>query len=195
MPDYLETVIYKISCKNKKIEDIYIGSTVSFSVRKRLHKKMCISGGSTQPKLHDYINSNGGWYNWQMEIIENFPCENNKQKLEREQFWINQLKPSLNSTDCYDSEESRKRKKKEHREKPEVKEREKQKSKEWRENNKEKRKELKDAWDKKNKEHVAEYREHYKEIAQKRYEENKEEINKKRRVQYALKKELEYYNL
>ena len=39
--DYSNAVIYKLSCKDKSITEIYIGSTTNFTKRKYEHKKIC----------------------------------------------------------------------------------------------------------------------------------------------------------
>ena len=39
--DYSNAVIYKLSCKDKSITEIYIGSTTHFTNRKNQHKTSC----------------------------------------------------------------------------------------------------------------------------------------------------------
>ena len=41
MPNYTESMIYKLCCKDTTIEEIYIGSTTNFNRRKAEHKQVC----------------------------------------------------------------------------------------------------------------------------------------------------------
>lgn len=113
MPDYntSNSVIYKISCKNKEIDFTYIGSTTSFKNRKRNHKVECNDEAKTK-KLYKTIRENGGWDNWDMCILEVFPCENKNALHTREQYWIAQESKCLNVRPAYVSEEERKEKEK-----------------------------------------------------------------------------------
>lgn len=90
----MEYFIYKISCKNTSVQDCYVGHTKNFSNRKKVHKCYC-NKGLTYP-VYNFIRENGGWQNWDMEIIEIVNCENRMEASEREAFWCNQLKASLN---------------------------------------------------------------------------------------------------
>jgi hypothetical protein len=98
LADYLNTVIYEIKCKDEKIIDTYIGHTTCFSQRYRMHKNSCIN--PNQPnhncKIYQNIRANGGWENWEMVGIEQFPCNNVNEAREREAYWIQLLSSSLN---------------------------------------------------------------------------------------------------
>ncbi len=94
--DYSTTVIYKISCKDSNITDTYVGSTTSFDSRKQSHKNGA-RGTYDQTNLYRFIKANGGWDNFEMSIIESYPCKSNREKIERETQLIHQLKPSLNT--------------------------------------------------------------------------------------------------
>ena len=83
--------LYKIFCKNENIRDFYIGSTKNFNVRKGVHKYYC--NQKLNIHLYNFINSNDGWENFKMEIIQTCDLENLKQ-LENE--LIYNLNPSLN---------------------------------------------------------------------------------------------------
>ena len=39
--DYSRSVLYKITCRDKTIPDVYVGSTTDFSKRKNRHKTNC----------------------------------------------------------------------------------------------------------------------------------------------------------
>ena len=59
------------------------------------------------------MNENGGWENWRMVPLEEYPCENEIQATIREQYWINELKSDMNSQRAYRSVEERKLQKRE----------------------------------------------------------------------------------
>lgn len=111
MPNYNESVIYKIYCKNPEVKYTYFGSTTRFAIRKHSHKVNCID--MPNKRLYKTINENGGWDNWTMAPIEQFPCENRMALNIREQFWIDSHNQgeSLNQNRAYISDEDlRKRK-------------------------------------------------------------------------------------
>ena len=39
--DYSNTIIYKITCTNPEIKDVYVGHTTNFVQRKHCHKQGC----------------------------------------------------------------------------------------------------------------------------------------------------------
>jgi hypothetical protein len=92
MPDYASGKIYKIV--NTEDEEIYIGSTCgSLRLRKSTHKGKAM----TRPNRHVYSHLNNvGWDNVRLILIEDWPCENKQELLSREQYWIEQIRPSLN---------------------------------------------------------------------------------------------------
>jgi len=96
MPDYFKTVIYKIFCKDTNITGKYIGSTTNFNKRKYKHKSDC-SNENNNLKVYQYIRENGGFENFEMVIIEEYPSDNKKEANKRERFWIEKLKANLNS--------------------------------------------------------------------------------------------------
>jgi hypothetical protein len=52
--------------------------------------------GTRDLKLYNCIRANGGWYNWTIEKLEYFICENTIQSHKRERELIELHKPSLN---------------------------------------------------------------------------------------------------
>lgn len=111
MPNYNESVIYKIYCKNPEVKYTYFGSTTRFTTRKHSHKVSCVD--MPDKRLYKTINENGGWDNWNMVPIEQFPCENRMALNIREQFWIDSHNEGacLNLNRAYISEDDlRKRK-------------------------------------------------------------------------------------
>jgi predicted GIY-YIG superfamily endonuclease len=104
--NYNNTVIYKAQCINEDIIGFYIGSTTDFYHRVRHHKSDFYNENkSISLKFYKFIKENGGWDNFKFEIIEKYPCNNNKEKIIRESYWINILKPILNTykTALYDN--------------------------------------------------------------------------------------------
>jgi len=123
--------IYKIYKEGD--DNFYIGSTKEFHKRKICHKAKC---NIENTKLYNYINENGGWDNFKMEVLEY--CLEYE---EREKELIQTLKPSLNMR-LYDF--NRKEyiknynKKYNEKNKEEIKEKYKQYRQEYREENKDK---------------------------------------------------------
>ena len=185
MPDYSKCLIYKLCCKDLDVKDIYVGSTCNFTRRKNKHKTDSSNLNSKvyNRKVYKFIRENGGFQNWNMIMIEEYPCENKLQKVKRERYWYEELKATLNSeVPIRDIKEYRR----DNREKI------KEKVKEYRKNNSDKNKEYmrkyreanKDAINQKRKEYREKNKEHMKEY----YEANKEKINQKQREYRARKK-------
>jgi hypothetical protein len=101
--DYSNTIIYKITCKNPGISDLYVGHTTNFVQRKHAHKQSCINVKSSnyKCKLYEVIRNNGGWANWKMEIINFFDCKNQYEARKKEQEYFLSLNASLNSIEPY----------------------------------------------------------------------------------------------
>ena len=101
--DYSKTIIYHFVCQDTNIKCSYIGSTTNFSKRKGQHKANCNMETAEHHhyKVYQTIRDNGGWTNWKMKPLEEFPCENKTQQMIREQHWIDQLKPELNCRASY----------------------------------------------------------------------------------------------
>jgi hypothetical protein len=97
--DYSNTIIYKITCKDTNIKDIYVGHTTNFVQRKHAHKQSSNNGKSANYtcKLYDVIRNNGGWENWKMEIINFFQCHDHYEARQKEQEYFISLHATLNS--------------------------------------------------------------------------------------------------
>ena len=96
--DYSKTYIYKIYCKDPNISDCYVGYTINLSRRKSQHKISCYDEKSRKYnyKVYEFIRANGGWNNWNVETIEQCSFNNRKEASQRERYWYDTLKPSLN---------------------------------------------------------------------------------------------------
>mgnify|MGYP003647614657 CR=1 FL=1 len=101
--DYSKIVIYKICCKDKEISDVYVGRTTNFQMRQSQHKIQSKNSKTNQTFVYININQMGGWGNWEMVIIEEYPCENSIEANNREQYWINKLQASLNTQIKFDN--------------------------------------------------------------------------------------------
>jgi hypothetical protein len=100
MVNYQNSLVYKLECKDLEITDIYIGSTCNFNRRKQMHKSVCTNENCKDynTPVYQYIRQNGGWFNWQMILIEEVPCQNKKQLNRIEAKYIKELGAVLN---CY----------------------------------------------------------------------------------------------
>ena len=97
--DYSNTLIYKITCKDLSIKEVYVGHTTNFVQRKYSHKQSCINTKSTNHKckLYTIIRENGGWKNWIMEIVTFFNCKDHYEARTKEQEYFLLLNATLNS--------------------------------------------------------------------------------------------------
>jgi hypothetical protein len=101
--DYSNTIIYKITCKNSLIKDVYVGHTTNFVQRKHAHKQSCINAKTSNHKckLYEVIRANGGWANWKMEIINFFDCADHYAARKKEQEYFISLNATLNSIEPF----------------------------------------------------------------------------------------------
>ena len=90
--------IYRINCIEEP-EQFYVGSAQSFTSRKSNHKKSHKNKVSKKYwcKLYVFIRSKGGWEKFEMIIIEDGECETKEEIRQKEQQYIDTLKPTLNS--------------------------------------------------------------------------------------------------
>jgi hypothetical protein len=97
--DYSNTLFYKIFCKDVSITDLYIGHTTNFVQRKSGHKQSCVNPKSANHKLKLYnvIRENGGWTNWQMDIIAYHHCKDQYEARTKEQEYFISYNATLNS--------------------------------------------------------------------------------------------------
>ena len=98
MPDYLNTVIYKIVCNDLSITDLYVGHTTDYTTRKSTHKSHCNNDWDDKHnyKIYQIIRTNGGWSNWDMYEIEKFPCLDGNEARARERHWYETLNANMN---------------------------------------------------------------------------------------------------
>lgn len=92
MPDYSKGKIYTIRCRTDDSK-IYIGSTIQpLAVRFGAHKRR----SRTEETKKLYIEVNGDWDNWYIELYENYPCNSREELLKKEGEIIRQI-GTLNS--------------------------------------------------------------------------------------------------
>jgi len=94
--DYSKTVMYKIVCNDLSIKDCYVGHISDFRKRKYNHKNTC-NNNISKFKVYQFIRVHGGWENWTMVMIEQYPCNNVLEASRRERYWVEQLNATLNT--------------------------------------------------------------------------------------------------
>ena len=97
--------VYKITDKDDKC--IYVGSTTGkyFCLRVGDHRKP--SNKNIQPKLKNYIAENGGWTEFQFNIISTFETIEKEELLNLEKEQITLLNPVCNSISPHTTHEER----------------------------------------------------------------------------------------
>jgi predicted GIY-YIG superfamily endonuclease len=167
--DYSKTCIYKLVHKEDiNDENIYIGHTTDMTKRKYEHKSHCNNPNSKQYncKKYQFIRENGGWENWEMILVENYPCKDvNEAKAKERQHQV-ELKSKLNSDIVGRTKE------------------------EWSNDNKNKIIEYKEKYQTNNKEIIIERsKKHYQENIDKKLEYQKQRYYDKRETINQMKKE------
>jgi hypothetical protein len=170
MPDYSKTIIYKLV--NYDYPDlIYVGSTTNFTKRKQDHKKTAYNEKSKgyKLKLYQIIIKNGGWENWNMIKICDYPCVNKREAEKEEDKYMMELKANLNTNRAHRTQQEYYKENKDYY---------KEYHKQYSEDNKEKLQEYK-------KQYREDHKDYYKEYHKKYREENKElfEVMKKKYYQ------------
>lgn len=95
MPDYSNGKIYTIRNRNDNTK-IYVGSTIQ-PLYKRLYTHKCSSKKEEYMNRLLYIEINGDWTNWYIELYEHYPC-NNRNELEKREGEIIRLIGTLNKS-------------------------------------------------------------------------------------------------
>lgn len=182
--NYKCTIIYKLVCNDINIKDIYVGHTTDFIRRKAEHKQRCIKKKYPEISAYSFMRDNGGWDNWDMILVEKYPCNDILEARARERYWIEELNASLNRY-----VPSRTRNQYIEENKDIIKENQKK----YYENNKEKYKVYYEKSKEKNKDLIKEKNSNYyknnKEKFRDYYKDNKERI-KNDRIEYRSKKHL-----
>ena len=169
--DFSKSIIYKLCCKDVNIKEIYVGSTTNFTKRKDTHKSSCnnVNGEKYNYYVYQFIRENGRFENWEMVLVEKYPCNDVLELKQRERYWIDELRAELNKIipsrtykEWYDDNKDklRERKREYYRDnKNKIREKRKQ----YRENNKDKILEKKKAYREANKDKIREKKKAYRE--------------------------------
>jgi hypothetical protein len=187
MPNYTNTIIYKLI--NYDYPDlVYVGSTTNYTKRKQQHKQLCHNEKSDKHNLKVYVNirENGGWKNWSMIKICDYPCNNKREaELEEDRFMMI-FKANMN---CNRASRTKKQYCKDNREKIQ------EYRKEYYETNKEKIQEYNKEYRDNNKDYYKEYhkeyrnnnKEHLKNKIKEYREDNREKIKEKLKEKVTCK--------
>lgn len=98
MPNYKNSIVYKLCCNDTAVTEVYVGSTTNFKNRKSDHKKACCKESYKGHNLYVYrfIRDNGGWSNWSMVQLEAIELNTKRELHARERHWLETLGASLN---------------------------------------------------------------------------------------------------
>ena len=98
MPNYNNSFIYKIVCKDITISDIYVGSTTNFNKRKNCHKNNVYNKNfkSYNYNLYKFIRANGNWENFSMILVEKISCNDKIELHKIERKYMEELNATLN---------------------------------------------------------------------------------------------------
>jgi hypothetical protein len=115
MPKWENGCIYMLRhADDVELENIYIGSTANFRMRKCQHKNSCnsVNDRNHNESKYQYIRDNGGWDNWKMVWIEDYPCKSKRELLLREDEVMLQYQNRLNKRKAHMTYEEKKEKQK-----------------------------------------------------------------------------------
>lgn len=98
-PNYSNTIIYKLFCKDTNIQNIYIGYTTNFKDRINVHRRCCNNSAnkSYNMRMYEFIRNNGGWDNWTFDILQTISCSSKLEARENEKKWMRYYNPGLNT--------------------------------------------------------------------------------------------------
>ena len=114
--DYSNGKIYKLV--NTVDNNFYIGSTKQ-SLHERLDNHISTSKSHPHRKVYKHI-CNIGWNNVRIELVENHPCNTERELVTRERYWYDVMAPQLNSCRPMATDEEHKQLKKLKREKYDI---------------------------------------------------------------------------
>jgi len=108
--DYSKTIMYKIVCNDLNVKECYVGHTINMTKRKYKHKSACNNENANAYnfKIYKIIRENGGWDNWTMLLVEEFPCKDKYQACKREREIFEELGAFMNTVRPYRTHEEHK---------------------------------------------------------------------------------------
>jgi alpha-galactosidase/6-phospho-beta-glucosidase family protein len=108
MSDYSKGFIYILKKKDDDDnENIYVGSSIDYNRRRGEHKNRCHNPNSNRYncKAYQYIRENGGFSEWDMIIVEDYPCNNDKELKMREDEVMREVESKLNEKKVFNTDE------------------------------------------------------------------------------------------
>jgi len=101
--DYTKTQIYKYVCNDSSVLCEYVGHTTNWDKRKASHKEKCNDekGKKYHLKIYEIMRANGGFNNWKMILIEDYPCKSKREAEQREQYHIDLLVEKMNTINAF----------------------------------------------------------------------------------------------
>lgn len=104
--DYSRTQIYKWVCNDSSVLCEYVGHTTNWNKRKAHHKERCndIKDKRYHSKLYETMRANGGFDNWKMILIEDYPCKSKREAEQREQYHMDLLVEKINTINSFTME-------------------------------------------------------------------------------------------
>ena len=100
--DYSKTNIYKlVNFYDLNDENIYVGYCTNIVQRRYNHRTACCKPDNRDYnlKVYQFIRENGGWDQWEMILIEKYPCDDVDQARARERYWKKELNATLNTNE------------------------------------------------------------------------------------------------
>jgi len=96
--DYSKGFIYKIVCNDITIPNLYVGSSTDFVKRKSGHKSSCNVESNDKYNIfvYQFIREHGGWSNWTMLKLCDYPCNDKFELCLEERRYMELLKSDLN---------------------------------------------------------------------------------------------------
>ena len=98
-----EMLFYMIKCNDESVDGIYIGSTFDFTKRKSAHKSCC--NNEKDPhyhfKIYQTIRANGGWDNYNINVIDRKVVIDKLEARQHEQTLIEKHAAKLNSIKAF----------------------------------------------------------------------------------------------
>lgn len=98
MTEYQKGVIYRIV--NDINDDFYIGSTTTTLSRRMASHRSSLKVAMKTSKLYRMMREIGETH-FRIVLVEEYPCHNKQQLIQREEYWRTELRPTLNSYCCY----------------------------------------------------------------------------------------------
>jgi len=106
--DYSNSCIYCIRSRDKNILDCYVGSTYCLENRKVKHYKNLYDSTKNKIKLYAFIRNNGGMKNFYFDVLEEVNAADKYELMNRERYYFDIIKPTLNCVIPYNSKNCQK---------------------------------------------------------------------------------------